>query len=72
MKNLLFMNTSLNGDVTTPDHCDININVVENNAQLIDCHRSWNVLLHKEALKIKELKSLLNNGLKASKKLDLF
>ena len=72
MKNLLFMNTSLNGDVTTPDHCDIIINIVKNNVQIIDCHRNWNVLLYKEALKIKELKPLLNIGSKVSKELDLF
>ena len=72
MKNLLFMNTSLNGDVTTPDHCDIIINIVKNNVQIIDCHRNWNVLSYKEALKIKELKPLLNIGSKASKELNLF
>ena len=27
----MFMNTSLNGDVTTPDHHDININIANNN-----------------------------------------
>ena len=72
MKNPLFSNTSLNGDLTTPDHRDININIVMNYVQIIDCHRDWNVLLYKEALKIKELKPLLNNGLKASKELDFF
>ena len=51
---------------------DININIVKNNVQVIDSHKNWNVLLYKEALKIKELKPLLNNGLKASKELDLF
>ena len=72
MKNLLFRNTSLNGDVTTPDHRDINTNIVKNNVQIIDCHRNWNVLLYKEPPKIEKLKPLLNNGLKASKELDFF
>ena len=64
MKNLLFMNTSVNGDITTPNHRDININIIMNNVQIIDCHRNWNVLLYKETLKVKELKPLLNNRLK--------
>ena len=68
----MFLNTSLDGDVTTLDHRDININIVKNNVRIIDSHRNWNVLLYEEAIKIKELKSLLNNGLKASKELDLF
>ena len=67
MKNFMFLNMSLNGDITTLDHRGININIVNNNVQIIDCHRNWNILLHKEALKIKELKPLLNNGLKAPK-----
>ena len=68
----MFLNTSLDGDVTTPDHHDININIVKGNVRIIDCHRNWNILLYKEAIKIKELKPLLNIGLKASKELDLF
>ena len=72
IKNVMFLNTSLNGDVTTSDHRDININIVKDNVRIIDSHRNWNVLLYKEAIKIKELKPLLNIGLKASKELDLF
>ena len=72
IKNLMSINTPLFADVITPDHHDININIVKNNVQVIDTHKNWNVLLYKEALKIKELKPLLNNGLKASKELDLF
>ena len=68
----MFLNTSVDGDVTMPDHCDININIIKNNVQIIDSHSSLNVLLYKEAIKIKELKPLLNIGLKASKELDLF
>ena len=72
IKNLMSINTALFADVITPDHRDININIVKNNVQVIDSHKSWNVLLYKEALKIKELKPLSNNGLKVSKELYLF
>ena len=68
----MFLNTSVDGDVTTPDHRDININIVKNNVRIIDSHSNWIVLLYKEAIKIKELKPLLNIGLKASKELNLF
>ena len=68
----MFLNTSLDGDVTTPDHRDININIVKDNLRIIGSHRNWSVLLYKEAIKIKELKPLLNIGLKASKELDFF
>ena len=68
----MFLKTSVDGDVTTPDHRDININIVKNNVRIIDSHSNWNVLLYKEAVKIKELKPLLNIGLKASKELNLF
>ena len=56
----MFLNTSVDGNVTRPDHRDININIVKNNVRIIDCHRNWNVLLYKEAVKTKELKPLLN------------
>ena len=68
----MFLNTSVDVDVTTPNHRDLNINIVKNNVRRIDSHSSWNVLLYKEAIKIKELKPLLNIGLKASKELNLF
>ena len=42
------------------------------NTQMIDCHKNWNVLLFKEAIKIKEIKPTLNAGLKASKELKPF
>ena len=72
IKNLMFLNISVDGNVTTPDHRDININIVKNNVRIIDFHSNWNVLLYKEAIKTKELKPLLNIGLKASKELNLF
>ena len=68
----MLLNTSVDSDVTTPDHRDININIFKNSIRIIDYHSNWNVLLYKEAIKIKELKPLLNIGLKASKELDLF
>ena len=68
----MFLNISVDADLTTPDHRDININVVKNNVRIIDSHRNWNALLYKEAIRIKELKPLLNIGLKASKELGLF
>ena len=68
----MFLNTSVDGDVTTPDHRHININIVKDNVRIIDSYSNFNVLLYKEAIKIKELKPLLNIGLKASKELNLF
>ena len=72
MKNLMFLNTSVDGDVATPDHRHININIVKDNVRIIDSYSNFNVLLYKEAIKIKELKPLLNIGLKASKEVNLF
>ena len=48
------------------------INLVQDNTEIIDRHKNWNILLFKEALKIKELNPILNSGLKASKELQLF
>ena len=48
------------------------INSVQNNTEIVDRHENWNILLFKEALKLKELKPILNSGLKASKELQLF
>ena len=48
------------------------INLVQMNTQIIDRHRNWNILLFKEAIKIKEIKPSLNISLKASKELQLF
>ena len=68
----MFLNTSVDGDVKTPDYREININIVKNNVRIIDSHSHWNVLLYKETIIIRELKPLLNIRLKASKKLNLF
>ena len=48
------------------------LNLVQMNTQIIDHHKNWNILLFKEAIKIKEIKPSLNIGLKASKELQLF
>ena len=48
------------------------INLVQDNTEIIDRHKNWNILLFKEALKIKELNPILSSGLKASKELQLF
>ena len=48
------------------------INLVQHNTRIIDRHPNWNILLFKEAIKIKERKPVLNTGLKASKELKLF
>ena len=48
------------------------INLVQMNTRIIDRHQNWNILLFKEAIKIKEKKPILNTGLKASKELQLF
>ena len=50
----------------------IRINLVQTNTIFIERHKNWNVLLIKEAIKIKEIKPTLNSGLKASKELQLF
>ena len=48
------------------------IELVLSNTKVIDSSKNWNLLLYKEALHIKRRKSNLNNGLKASRELQLF
>ena len=48
------------------------IETVKNNINIIDRARRWDILLFKEALRIKEKNPTLNSGLKASKELKLF
>ena len=38
-------------------------NVVQINTRIFDCPENWNILLFKEAIKIKEKKRILNTGL---------
>ena len=40
--------------------------------RIIDRHKNWNILLLKEAIKIKEKKPILNTGLKVPKEFQLF
>ena len=48
------------------------INSIQENTNIIDLAKNWNTLLIKESLQIKLKKAVLNNGLKASKDLQLF
>ena len=48
------------------------MNLVQDNTEITDRLKNRNILLFKEVLKIKELISILNSGLKASKELQLF
>ena len=45
------------------------IYLVQMNTRIIDRHENWNILLFKEAIKIKEKKPISNTGLKVSKEL---
>ena len=65
----LFTNNLIDHEL---DLRSILINLVQMNTQIIDRHKDWNILLFKEAIKIKEVKPSLNIGLKASKELQLF
>ena len=48
------------------------VNLVQDNAEIIDKNKNWNLISLKGMLKIKELNPILNPGLKASKELHLF
>ena len=58
-------------DLTSKTNKEL-VDLVVNNTKVIDSARNWNLLLYKEALHIKRRKCVLNNGLKASKELQLF
>ena len=63
------------GPIQNSDKFDLRtecINLVQDKTEIINRHRNWNIILFKEALKIKELNPILNSGLKASKELQLF
>ena len=69
------LSSSLLTNNTIDDKFDLRlsrVNFVQMNTRIIDRHKNWNVLLFKEAIKIKEIKPTLNTGLKASKELQLF
>ena len=48
------------------------INLVQMNTRIINCHKNWNILPFKEAIKIKEKNLILNTSLKTSMELQLF
>ena len=60
---------TLNNDVNINK---LNIAQIRDNSAILDKAANWNVLLFKEALYIKRQKPSLNNGLKATKELQLF
>ena len=53
-------------------YLDLNISIVKSNVGMIDSHKNWNAFLHKESLRIRDMKPVLDDGLKVSKKLDAF
>ena len=59
---------------TSPQRDDrsLHISTVQRNVVMIDQSDNWSVLLYKEALHIKQLKPALNQGLMASRDLQLF
>ena len=67
----MLLNTSVDAAITISDHRGTNISIVKNDVEIVNSHKNWNVLFYKKALKIKELKQILHNGLKAFKELDL-
>ena len=75
MFNITTLTASLFPDSIVDDVQDLRtsrINLVQMNTRIIDRHQNWNILLFKEAIKIKEKKPILNTGLKVSKELQLF
>ena len=73
--NLCFMQNQLCFDIPqlSPDERKAHyLNIVRNNTSIVDSSPNRNILLFKEALYIKRLKPVLNNGLKASRDLYLF
>ena len=48
------------------------LNLAHQNTRIIDESNNWNVLLFKEAYHIKENFAILNNGVKASREMQLF
>ena len=48
------------------------VSLVQMNTRITDRHKIWNVLLFKEAIKIKKIEPTLNTGLKTSTELRLF
>jgi hypothetical protein len=71
-----FINSLLSMDLTPSDNKtalrDSHVNCVQNAITVIDRSNNWNILLFKESIAIKKRSPVLNNGVKASKDLQLF
>ena len=51
---------------------EFSIELVRQNSRILHTDRNWNRLFYKESLSIERLNPVLNRGLKASRKLQLF
>ena len=54
------------------NHKEHTLNAVLNNAKILDTNDNWSQLAFLEAFYIKKLRPKINDGLKASKELQLF
>ena len=74
MLNIDKLTPSLFSDSTVDDVQDpkaFRTNLVQMNPRIIDRHKNQNILLFKEAIKIKENKPILNTALKVFQELQL-
>ena len=69
LEHLFSINNLILNDVNTHE---FRLNIVRQNTRIIDESNNWNVLLFKEAYHIKEKCSILSNGVKASREMQLF
>ena len=69
MEHLFFINNLILNGVNTHE---FRLNPVRQNTRIIDESNNWNILLFKEAYHIKEKCPISNNGVKASREMQLF
>ena len=69
LEHLFSINNLILNDVNTHE---FRLNIVRQNTRIIDESNNWNVLLFKEAYHIKEKCSILSNGVKTSREMQLF
>ena len=69
LEHLFSINNLILNDVNTHE---FRLNIVRQNTRIIDESNNWNVLLFKEAYHIKEKCSILSNGVKACREMQLF
>ena len=69
VKHLFSINNLTLNDVNKHE---FRLNLVRQNTRIIDESNNWNVLLFKEAYHIKEKCPILNNGVKASREMQIF